>query len=111
MTDRETAEKAEQFNALLRQAFLLETKELDAFLNQVEDPELRRQLDYIVKTADASTALMFKTGIAGNSVKLNNPESFHLLPGERVGRFRVEKVIAQGGMGLVYKGYDELLGR
>ncbi|MEZ5473327.1 MAG: serine/threonine-protein kinase, partial [Marinicella sp.] len=34
-----------------------------------------------------------------------------LLPGERVGRFRVEQVIAQGGMGLVYKGYDELLGR
>ncbi len=111
MVGRETSEKAEQFNALLRKAFLLETQELDAFLNQVEDPEMRKQLDFLVRTADASTVMQFKTGVAGDQIHTQISETDQLLPGEKVGRFRVEKVIAKGGMGLVYLGFDELLGR
>lgn len=111
MKGRETSEKAEQFNALLRKAFLLETQELDDFLNQVEDTEMRKQLDFLVRTADASTVLQFKTGVAGDQIHAQISETDQLLPGEKVGRFRVEKVIAQGGMGLVYLGFDELLGR
>lgn len=33
------------------------------------------------------------------------------LIGSRVGRFRVESLLGAGGMGYVYKGYDEILGR
>lgn len=35
----------------------------------------------------------------------------YLAPGQRIGRFRVDVFIAQGGMGEVYRGYDEQLQR
>ena len=37
------------------------------------------------------------------------PVAAHLTPGQRIGRFRVDGFVAQGGMGEVYRGYDDHL--
>src|SRR5690349_20938932 len=52
----------------------------------------------------------FKTTAPGSTAAGAIPP-MRLLPGTRIGVYRVEDVIGEGGMGVVYRAHDDVVGR
>ncbi|MFK8012187.1 MAG: protein kinase [Marinicellaceae bacterium] len=98
-----------QFQELVKKALMLETKSRTAFLDDIEDEEVKDKLAYILKDDTASTDFVINTSVGNHALSLNQVSDFKA--GDKLKQFTVIKLIAKGGMGCVYLAYDEKLKR
>ncbi len=88
---------------------MLETKDRTAFLNGIDDEQLKSEVAFIINDDDELTAFALQTAAADMAmerVTFNN-----LKPGQTINRITIKSLIGKGGMGRVYLGYDETLKR
>ena len=89
----------------------LETKpgERTAFLTEAcnGDDDLRREVESLLAAPSAGPGLLDEPLAA----LLAEARTIELTPGTRIGPYRIEALIGQGGMGKVYKTHDTRLGR
>jgi hypothetical protein len=88
---------------------LASAEERERCLNEVcaSDPELRREVDALLKSAEAADAV-FQAGreacrVAEASLAVVLTEK----PGDRIGRYKLLEQIGEGGMGIVYVAEQE----
>lgn len=98
-----------KFDDLVKKALMLETQGRTAFLNDVDDDEVKEKLAFILKDDTESTEFILKTSAGTQSLDLNPINDFE--PGDKIKQFTIIKLIAKGGMGCVYLAYDGKLKR
>ncbi len=96
-------------NQLLKKALFLETHERTAFLEQLEEGELKQKLTLLLNDDIELTQFVLKTSYGAQA--LGKHQIKDLKPGDKVKQFTIIKLIAKGGMGSVYLAYDEKLKR
>ncbi len=85
-------------------AYELTESERETFLNEnCSDPELKKEVLSLLSAHDKSEKFMESAHLLNQSEKENS--AFFI--GKFFGRYKVEKLIAQGGMGLVYLGFRD----
>src|SRR5437867_5004528 len=84
--------------------------ERDAFLARAcaHDPTLRREVESLLAQPPAG---VLGTPVAALVADLVAPPAPRLAPGSSVGPYRIERLLAVGGMGEVYRAFDTTLGR
>jgi WD40 repeat protein/serine/threonine protein kinase len=97
---------------LLQQALDLEPGERAAFLERAcgEDSGLRRDVRRLLNREDEARGFIESPAIARCAQELAGPSPAELV-GQRIGHYRIEALIGAGGMGDVYRAYDENLQR
>ena len=98
-----------KFEELVKKALMLETQSRTAFLNDVDDEQVKEKLAYILKDDTQSTDFIISTSAGTQSIQLNQFSDFE--SGDKIKKFTIIKLIAKGGMGCVYLAYDEKLKR
>jgi len=87
-------------NQLLKKALFLETHERTAFLEQLEEGELKQKLTLLLNDDVELTQFVIKTSYGAQA--LGKHQIKDLKPGDKVKQFTIIKLIAKGGMGSVY---------
>ncbi len=97
---------------LLQQALDLETSERKPFLDRAcgRDSYLRRQVEMLLEQEDEARSFIETPAVARVAASLVNIAKPSLI-GKRISHYRIDSLIGQGGMGEVYKAYDENLHR
>ena len=103
------SESINKFEQLVKKALVLETRERTQFLEQIENPEIKQKIAYLLDDDEELTHFLIHTS-AGikplKSYKLKDMQA-----GDKIRQFIIVKLIAKGGMGSVYLAYDEKLKR
>lgn len=96
-------EQYKKIKSILMEAIELDNQELKSFLDIKcgSDEGLRNEIESLIKLDIGDTFL------AHSPVQIESPDE---LSG-KIGRIKIDHLIARGGMGDVYAGTDELLGR
>ena len=104
------AERWQQINDLFHSAAELAPKERAAFLEQAcrGDESLCREVKSLLTSHERTKSFMEAPAFEVTPELLVRPGA---LVGERIGHYRIESLIGVGGMGEVYLGWDEELGR
>ena len=97
---------------LLQQALDLETSERKVFLDRACGPDshLRRQVEMLLGREDEARSFIETPAVAHLAASLVNSTSTSLI-GKRISHYLIDSLIGEGGMGEVYKAYDENLHR
>ncbi|WP_154222928.1 serine/threonine-protein kinase [Marinicella rhabdoformis] len=96
-------------NDIIKKALLLETQDRTAFLEGINDPEMRQKVAFILNDDTELTSFVLNTAaadVAMDTVLFND-----LKPGHKINHITIKSLIGKGGMGNVYLGYDETLKR
>lgn len=97
---------------LLQQALDLEPGKRKAFLDRAcgADAELRRQLEALLAKESDARSFIEAPAVAQLAATLVNPDK-PSRTGNRISHYRIDSLVGEGGMGEVYKAYDENLHR
>ncbi|MGV6852336.1 MAG: protein kinase domain-containing protein [bacterium] len=95
---------------IIKQALIIETQHRTAFIEQIEDKELRQNIEFLLQDDQALTQFLLATS-AATTTALEAVAAKDLQAGDRIKQFIIKKLLAKGGMGSVYLAYDEKLKR
>src|SRR5215471_13008311 len=106
-----TPERWQQVNELFHAALAREPSERSAFLDEtcLGDLELRREVESLIET-HKETSSFIDAPVFNAGAELLAKRS-DLVPGQRLGRYKIVSLIGSGGMGEVYLAEDSKLGR
>ena len=99
--------KNDVFEQLLRQGLALDTAEIPAFIEQIESKDVREKVRHLLSDDEALTQFFVNTAAGSDAFASINFQD--LQPGDTVGHVVVKKLLAKGGMGCVYLGFDNKL--
>ena len=100
------AQRYQRLKALLQQAMELPQADRAAFARQHSDDTAMQQ--HLLRLLERQIDDSFLTG---NAMQLDEQAQADALIGQTIGRIRIRRLIARGGMGEVFAGIDELLQR
>ena len=107
------AERWRQIEQLYHAALELDSERREVFLAQASrgDEELQREVELLLEQDNSTTALRGGPlwALADDLLTERCPAT--LAPGTHLGPYRIERVLAAGGMGEVYRGHDTRLDR
>ena len=105
-----TPERLRVIETLFHEARERTPAERDAFLARecAHDPTLRREVESLLAQPPAG---MIDAPVGALVAELVAPPQPRLAPGSSIGPYRIETLLAVGGMGEVYRAHDTTLGR
>ena len=94
---------------IIKQALIIETQERTAFIEQIEDKDLKKQIEFLLQDDQALTEFLIQTSDGSHVIENILVKDFQA--GDKIKQFIIKRLIAKGGMGSVYLAYDEKLKR
>jgi serine/threonine-protein kinase len=106
-----TPERWRQINDVFHAALAQDAAERERFVRKVAagDEELEREVFSLIRSHEQSGDQLEKRAWEGTAELLALPEP--LGAGQAIGKYRIVRELARGGMGIVYRSTDEVLGR
>ncbi len=102
--------KTEETKVLLQQALGMSTQERTVLLEQIDDTDIRSQVETLLADEAQLAAYLAPNQPAASTAQLAAKVAT-IEPGTLIKRIRIIKLLGQGGMGAVYLGFDEKLER
>ncbi len=107
-TKARSLKKTQETKLLLRQALGLNSQERTVLLEQIDDTDIRSQVETLLADESQMQAFLAQNK-TGDTTTAHTDELIE--PGSLINRIRIIKALGQGGMGSVYLGFDEKLER
>ena len=102
-----------QLESLYNKALEMDESRRASFLLEAcgDDDGLRRELEALLAREPQVGSFLEKPALREIAPDFNVDEGGHLPPGAKIGSYRVETPIGEGGMGTVYRAQDTKLNR
>ena len=94
---------------LIKQALIIETAQRTAFIDQIEDEEIKAKIKFLLEDDTELTDFLINTSGGADSFTKQSVKDFKA--GDKIKQFIIKQLIAKGGMGAVYLAYDTKLKR